>query len=458
MAKNNKLTEEPFADDAERAVLGAMLLDREAISKTVEIIRKPEYFYLNAHSQIYSAIIKLYDANIPVDVLTLSNELKKTGELEVVGGSAYFTELLESVISSANVTQYAKIVADAYTLRQLLKLNNQAVETIQSGWKEPDELLEQQQQAIFNLQLDRVHQDFVPLKSLLTPHFELMESLSKTRGKAMRGVPSGFKDLDKLIIGFQPTDLIIIGGRPSMGKSSLCLNIATNVAIMDKIPVGIFSVEMAKEALTMRIVCSEARVNSHWVRQGVIRRGDWTHLTRAAGVLSEAPIFIDDTSNIYLSALCAKARRLKAHRDIQLLIVDHMQLITGPKAENRQQEVTQISKTLKALARELYIPVVVASQLSRAPDKRPDKIPTLSDLRESGAIEQDADLVIFIHRNEFYGKEAEKGLATISVGKNRNGPIGNFDMAYIKEYTRFQGLATTDRPVDTTDWHEGEES
>jgi replicative DNA helicase len=442
-----KLLEEPQSLDAERAVLGAMLLDREAIGRAIEFI-SDKTFYLDSHRILFKHMIELYDKNVPVDVLTLTTALKNSNELERAGDAPYLTSLLESVISSANIAQYSKIVRDTYTLRQMLKTCNQITESVYEKADDVDELLDSAERMIFTIKEHRVDRGFLPVRSILTPAFETIERLSEQK-TYLTGLGSGFRQLDRLTSGFQNSDLIIVAARPSMGKSAFALNVASHLSTVEKQPVGIFSLEMAKEQLAIRLLCSEARVDSQRIRTGFgIRKSDWANLTRAAGSLSEAQMFIDDTPNIALLELRAKARRLKAKNDIKLLIIDYMQLIAGPRSESRQQEISYISRSLKALARELDIPVIVASQLSRAIEHREDKKPVLADLRESGAIEQDADLVLFIHRAEMYGETSDnKGLAEVIIGKHRNGPVGKVELSFIKQYTRFENLATAGSDV-----------
>lgn len=433
--------EEPQAIGVEKSVLGAMLLDREAIGMVIGILTDKNFF-LDSHRVIFKVIVELYDKNAPVDILTVDNALKNTGENERCKSPEYLTELLESVISSANVMEHAKIVRDTSTLRTLLRICNQITESVYENSGEVDEILDSSERMIFNIKENRVERSFLPVKNVISSAFDMIEKLSEKKTYLI-GLPSGFTKLDKLTAGFKNSDLIIVAGRPSMGKSALMLNIAEHLGIINKVPVGIFSLEMSKDQLGIRLLSSESRINSHILQTGYkLKKSDWVSLTRAAGAISEAPIFIDDTPNIPLLELRAKARRLKAKNGIKLIIIDYLQLVTGLKSENRQQEISYISRSLKALAKELDIPVIVASQLSRAIEQRVDKRPVLADLRESGAIEQDADLVLFIHRAEKYKEDSDnKGIAEIIISKHRNGPIGKVDVTFIKEYTRFETLA-----------------
>ncbi|MDD5528895.1 MAG: replicative DNA helicase [bacterium] len=437
---SNKSFQEPQSIEAERAVLGAMILERDAISKIIESVNEHS-FYLDAHRQIFSAIIKLYDSNIPVDLVTLSNELKIRNLLETIGGEVFLTDLLDSIVTTANVSHYAKIVKDMATLRDMIRVCNTV---IQSGYQqsaEVDELLDLAEQSMFALREKRIEKGVTHIKPILTRTFELIEALAEKQ-QYITGIPTAFVELDKLTAGFQIADLVIIAGRPSMGKTSFCLNIAEHLGINENTAVGIFSLEMTKEQLVMRMLCSQARVSAQKMRGGFLKKSDWPKLTRAAGSLSEAPIFIDDTPGIPILEIRAKARRLKSQQDIKLIIIDYLQLVTGPYAENRQQEISSISRSLKGLAKELGIPIIAISQLSREVEKRPGHRPVLADLRESGAIEQDADLVAFIYREEHYHKTDEnEGKAEVIVAKQRNGPIGKFELAFIKDYARFENLA-----------------
>ena len=436
----NKVLQEPQAFEAEQSVLGAMLLDREAISCVIELL-SDKSFHTDAHQRIYRAIVDLYDKNTPVDLVILTDELKKRNELDNVGGASYLTSLLDIVTSSANVLHYAKIVRDKSTLRSMIGACNKIIEAGYHGSQEVDEILDQAEQLIFNIKEKRVERGFVPMKSILKSSFESIEKLAEKK-KYITGTPSGFTDLDRLTAGFQSSDLIIVAGRPSMGKTSFCLNIAEHVGINQGLGVGIFSLEMAREQVVMRMLCSQARVSSHKVRTGYLKTSDWPKLTTAAGSLSDAQIFVDDTPALPILELRAKARRLKSISDIKLLIVDYLQLVAGPRSENRQQEISSISRSLKGLSKELGIPIIAVSQLSRAVEARVDRRPVLSDLRESGAIEQDADVVLFIYREERYRHTPDnEGLAEIIIGKQRNGPIGKVQLAFNKEHIRFENLA-----------------
>jgi len=432
----------PQSIEAEMSMLGAMLMDKDAIGSAIELI-EDDYFYRGVHQRIYQAIISLYEKNEPVDIVTLSEQLQHNNELASVGGSVYLTALLNSVPTAANIKYYAKIVQDKALLRKLITVATNIVTMGYEGGEDVANVLDQAERMIFDVVQKKITREFVPLEAILHDSFELIEKLYKQK-EHVTGVPSGFVDLDKYTSGFQPSDLIIIAGRTSMGKTSFALNIAMNAAIKSKVPAGIFSLEMSKEQLVQRVLCAEARVDANKLRTGYLSESDWPKLTTAAGVLAEAPIYIDDTPSLSVLEIRAKARRLKARHNIGLIIVDYLQLARGTSSrgrDNRQQEVSEISRSLKSLAREINAPVIALSQLSRAPEARTDKKPMLSDLRESGAIEQDADLVMFVYREEYYKPtEENQGIAEIIIGKQRNGPTGTVKLAFINRFTRFENL------------------
>lgn len=435
-----KKREEPQAIEAEQSVLGSMILEREAIARVIEILNDRS-FYLDSHRKIFNTILSLYDKNIPVDLVTLTDELNNRKESETIGGAEYLATLLEQTPSITNITHYAKIVKEKATLREMIiaaqKIASAGYETVSNV----DDVLDKAEQLVFNIKEKRVSKGFTPIKAIVKESFEVIEQLREKK-KRVTGIPSGFRDLDNITTGFHPQELIVIAARPSIGKTALCLNIAANAAMRAKSGVGIFSLEMAKQQVVQRMLCTEAEVSSQKVRTGYVGDKDWPNLTAAAGALYEAPIFIDDTPAISILELRAKARRLKSKEDIKLIIVDYLQLMSGPRTENRQQEISAISRSLKSLAKELDIPIIAVSQLSRAVETRQDRRPILSDLRESGAIEQDADSVFFIHRPHRYSEDPDKkGRADIIIGKQRNGPLGTIKLAFLEEYTKFKDLS-----------------
>ena len=435
----------PQAIEAERAVLGGILLEPEAATRAIEVVL-PETFYHPAHARIYRAMVALFVKHEPIDVMTLSEELRKSGDLESAGGIAFLTELVDSVPSAANIEHYAKIVLDKHILRQLISASSNIARECYRAETDASSILDEAEQKIFRVSESRVSQGFAHIKDILKERFEEIQRVHESR-ESITGLSTGFIDLDKYTAGFHPGDLVIIAGRPSMGKTSLALNIAQHVGLDEKKPVAIFSLEMSKELLVQRLLCSEAQVDAQKVRRGFTSAKDIERLTSAAGLLSESPIFIDDTPAITTLDIRARARRLKVERDIAMIVVDYLQLArTSDRVENRQQEISLISRTMKALAKELSVPVVALSQLSRAVEARGgDKRPLLSDLRESGAIEQDADLVLFLYRPEFYdpGDPEKEGKAELIIGKQRNGPTGTVDLIFEKQYTRFHSLDTS---------------
>jgi replicative DNA helicase len=433
----------PQSLEAERSVLGAMLLDKEAIARALEMLDE-SCFYREAHRKIFRAILELYERNEAADLVTLSELLKRTGQLDAVGGLPYLSALFEFVATSANLEYHSKIVLEKATLRKLIEASTHIVTQAYEAREDAAELIDAAEQQIFAISDPRLRRGFVPLKDLLTHSFEVIQELYDSK-RHVTGVPSGFRDLDELTSGFQRSDLVIVAGRPSMGKTSFVLNVAEFVAIEEKpgTPVAIFSLEMSKEQLVQRLLCSQARIEGHRLRRGYLGREDWPRLTSAAGRLSEAPIYIDDSPALGVLEMRAKARRLKAEVPLGLIVVDYIQLIRGQAGvENRQQEISQISRALKALAKELDVPVVALSQLSRAVETRGgDRRPVLSDLRESGALEQDADLVLFIYRGEMYERTSEnQGIAEILVRKQRNGPTGDIQLKFFSEYALFRDL------------------
>ncbi len=431
----------PQNTEAEMAVLGSMLIEDNAISYALELLDK-DCFYKESHKKIFEAIINLYNLNKAVDLITVSDELKRMNLLEELGGVSFLTELVNSVPTAANIGHYARIVKEKNILRCLI--NNATLITRLSYESEgdADELLDKAESLIFDIRQDKKESSPLALKEIVKDSIETLDKLYQRKAH-VTGIPTGFIDFDVKTSGFQASDFIVIAGRPSMGKSAFAISIAEHVGVLEKLPLVFFSLEMSKEQLVQRMLCSHARVDAHKVRTGYLSPSDWPRLTAAAGKLSEAPIFIEDAPAISVMELRAKARRLKAHHNIQLIVLDYLQLMRGSiRAENRQQEISEISRCLKALSRELHIPVVAISQLSRAVEARADRRPQLSDLRESGAIEQDADLVVLLLRQEYYNPMPEnEGVAEVIIAKQRNGPVGSLKLTFIKEYIRFENLS-----------------
>ncbi len=423
------------------AVLGSLLIDEEAVPVAVEMLQ-PAVFYRDSHRKIFEAIVSLFTQQKAVDLVTVTEALKAEGRLEQVGGAHYLASLTMVVPTAANVLHYAKIVKQKAMLRSLISTSTQIVGECYESQDEVEALVDKAEQLLFDLTSKTSDSNAIFVKDLLHDSMETLERLSQ-RKDMVTGVPTGFHDLDIQTAGLQPGDLIIIAGRPSMGKSALVTCIAEHVGVVDRIPAIIFSLEMSKEQLAHRLLCSYSRVDVHKARTGFLAQSDWRNLSNAAGKLSEAPIMIDDAPAMTVLELRAKARRLKAKHNIGLVIVDYLQMMRGPgRSENRQQEISEISRSLKALAKELHVPVVAVSQLSRAPEQREDRRPQLSDLRESGAIEQDADLVLLLYREEVYKPtEDNRGRAELIIAKQRNGPIGSVSMTFLKESTRFENLS-----------------
>lgn len=424
--------------DAESSTLGAMLIERDAIAKVVEVIN-PSDFYKDSHQSIYGVIFHLFENGDPVDLITVTEELKKRNQLEAVGGVSYLTALINSVPTAANVEYYAYIVKEKSELRNLIYSGTSIVQMGYEAKESVEEIIDKSEQLIFSIAQRRTKRDFMPLKSILTGTFEKIEELY-ARKAHVTGVPSGFKELDYYTAGLQPSEFIVIAARPSMGKTALALNIARNVAVKEKLPVAFFSLEMSRDQMVQRLICSEARINAQRLRTGHLEEADWPHITRAMAVLSEAPIYIDDSAAVTVLEMRSKARRLKVKYGLELLIVDYLQLIRGSRRiENRTQEISEISRQIKGLAKELNIPVIAISQLSREVEKRVDKHPFLADLRESGAIEQEADVVAFIYRDEYYNPNTDKvNIAEIILAKQRNGPTASLELVFLKEYTKFE--------------------
>ncbi|MGZ3536856.1 MAG: replicative DNA helicase, partial [Thermodesulfobacteriota bacterium] len=416
--------------EAEQSVLGGILIENYAINKVMEIL-KPDDFYRDSHRKIFEALIVLSERDEPADSITLTNELKNSGHLDSVGGASYVASLIDLIPTAANIEYYAKIVREKAILRKLIQTSTDIITQSYEDRGDVEGFLDEAERAIFDISENRVRPSFYPIKDVVKGSFKILERLYEKK-ELVTGVPSGFKELDRMTAGFQPSDLIIVAGRPSMGKTAFCLNLAQYAAIEKKNPVAIFSLEMSKEQLVIRMLCSEAHVEGTKLRSGFLGESDWPRLTIAAGNLSDAPIYIDDSAALSVLELRAKARRLKTERGgLGMLIVDYLQLMKGrARVESRQQEISEISRSLKALAKELNIPVIAVSQLSRKTEERTGNRPQLSDLRESWAIEQDADLILFIYRDEVYNRSEDnpnRGKAEIIIGKQRNGPIGKVE-------------------------------
>ncbi|MDF1553528.1 MAG: replicative DNA helicase [Deferrisomatales bacterium] len=431
----------PHSLEAETSVLGAILLNNEVLPNVAEVLDCDD-LYRSGHRVAYNAMLELFEKGEPVDLVTVTELLRHRGLLEKAGGAAYLSTLTNQVPSVDNAEHYARIVRERAILRKLIWVATEIASEGYGAEADTEEYLDKAEKAIFEVTARQVKPSFVPLKEILRDAFARIEELYE-RQDAVTGVPSGYHELDQLTAGLQPSDLIIIAGRPGMGKTSFVLNMAQHAAIQGGTPVAFFSLEMSKEQLVMRMLCSEAKIDSHRLRRGKLRDSDWPKLTRAAGALAEAPIYIDDTPGVSTLELRAKCRRLKSEAGLGLVIVDYLQLMRGKgKYDVREQEISEISRTLKALAKELHVPVVALSQLNRGVESRADKRPMISDLRESGAIEQDADVIMFIYRDEIYNKESpDQGIAEIIVGKQRNGPTGDVRLAFISEYTTFENLA-----------------
>ena len=430
--------------EAEQSVLGGILIENGAIHKVMEILT-PDDFYRDSHKKIFNSLLDLSERDEPADLITLTHELRKKDQLDPIGGASYVASLIDSIPTAANIEYYARIVKEKAILRKLIEAATDIVTQSYEDRQDVEGLLDEAERAIFQIAENRVRPSFYPIREIVKSSFKTLEKLFEKK-EMITGIPSGFKSLDHYTAGFQPSDLIIVAGRPSMGKTAICLNMAQYAAIEKRVPVAIFSLEMSKEQLVLRMLCSEAQVEGTRIRTGFLSESDWPKLTLAAGNLSDASIFIDDTPALTILELRAKARRLKGEHGLGLLIVDYLQLMRGrTMIENRQQEISEISRSLKALAKELNIPVIAVSQLSRRSESREDKRPQMSDLRESGAIEQDADLILFIYRDEVYNRSEDnpnRGKAEVIIGKQRNGPTGKVDMTFLDKFTAFKDLYT----------------
>ncbi|HEY5497029.1 MAG TPA: replicative DNA helicase [Syntrophales bacterium] len=429
--------------EAEQSILGGILLDNQGLNAVLEILSARE-FYSESHRRIFEAILSLSDRSDPIDLITLSSILKDQKQLDRVGGAAYLAGLVDNVPSAANIAHYAKIVKEKAILRGLISTATEILTKTYDAGADVDTVLDEAEHAIFEISENKIRPAFFPIKDIIKDSFRTIEDLY-ARKELVTGVPTGFDKVDDLTSGLQNADLIIIAGRPSMGKTAFALNIAQYVSTQRSIPVCLFSLEMAKEQIAMRMLASTAKVDSQRIRKGFLGETDWPKLTTAAGSLSEAPIFIDDSAAITVLEMKAKARRLKSEHGLGLVIIDYLQLMrSGSRKESREQEISEISRSLKALAKELNVPVIALSQLNRQVEVRTNRRPQMADLRESGAIEQDADVIAFIYRDEVYNKaedNPEKGIAEIIIAKQRNGPIGMVKLAFLEKYTSFENLA-----------------
>jgi replicative DNA helicase len=432
--------------EAEQSVLGGILLDNMALNAVLEVLDQTD-FYSDAHRKIFAAIIELSNRNEPCDLITLSNILRDQKRMEQVGGTAYLSSLVDNVASAANITYYAKIIKEKSILRRLIGTATEILTQSYDASMDVDHLLDSAEHAIFEISENKIRPSFFPIRDIIKDSFKTIERLFAKK-ELITGVATGFDKMDDLTSGLQKSDLIIIAGRPSMGKTAFALNIAQYAALEMGVPVAIFSLEMAREQLATRMLAAEARVDSQRLRKGFLGETDWPKLTTAAGRLSEAPIYIDDTPAITVIEMKAKSRRLKAEAGLGLIILDYLQLMRGSTyKDSREQEISEISRSLKALAKELSLPVIALSQLNRKVEDRTNRRPQMADLRESGAIEQDADLIAFIYRDEVYNRSEdnpEKGIAEIIIGKQRNGPTGIVKLAFQEKYTRFENLTRAD--------------
>jgi replicative DNA helicase len=426
--------------EAEQSVLGAILIDNDALPRSLEIL-DPEDFYKSSHRKIFYGMTELFEKNEPIDLITLTDHLRKKDELEAVGGISYLSSLANMIPTAANIKYHSQIVREKALLRGLLRTAGDIAGKVYEDNLDAEDLVDYAEKSVFDISEKKIKASFVTLKEVIKGSFEMIEHLYDKK-ETVTGVASGFKDLDDMTTGFQKGDLIIVGGRPSMGKTAFVLNVAQHVGLESREPVAIFSLEMAKEQLAFRMLCAEAMVNSNSIRKGFIKKEDWHRLTSAASKLTDAPVFIDDSSGITVLEVRAKARRLKIEHGLSLVIVDYLQLMRGKGSfERREQEISDISRSLKGLAKELSVPVIAVSQLNRSVEQRRPPTPILADLRESGAIEQDADVILFVYRPEIYDKDANKGHAEVIIAKQRNGPTGIVNLTFMSNCTRFTDRA-----------------
>jgi len=452
----------PAVPEIEASVLGAMMIEKQAVPKALEMLN-PDSFYLKSHRLIYEAMVSLFESGEPIDTVTLYEELKKRNHLDEVGGAVYLSKLSQNIPSAANIEYHAKIILEKQILRGLISSAHEIARSAYEGTMDAFDILDEAERKIFEITESHLSKSYQGMDRAVRDAMEYIETIhSSTQQKF--SVPTGFYELDEILGGFQRSDLIIIAARPSMGKTALALTLARNAAIDYKIPVGVFSLEMATMQLIIRMICAEARINAHLVRTGKLPHSEGPKLSRTVHKLTESPIYVDDSPAQTVLEIRAKARRLKAEKNVGMIIIDYLQLMQGPaKAESREREISHISRSLKSLAKELNIPVIALAQLNRAVETRSDKRPQLSDLRESGSIEQDADVVIFLNRPEIYKIEqfpdntSTEGVCEIIVGKQRNGPTGEIKLAFVKEYARFENLAHARQIEEYAAVHENED-
>ena len=431
----------PNDTEAEQAVIGSMLTDKDAVIEAIEVL-KPDDFYREDNKVVYTAILNLYNKAEPIDIITVKDELISMGKFEAIGGLEYLAELPEKVPTTTNVDKYIKIVEEKAILRNLIKTADSIISLGYDPTQEVEQVMDEAEKKIFNVMQNRNQKGYTPIKDVLVDTFAQLEQLYNQK-QHITGVPTGFADLDYKTAGLHNSDLVLIAARPAMGKSAFALNLATNAAVRGNVPAIIFSLEMSKEQMVNRILCSEAMVDSNKVRTGKIDDEDWVKLAGALGPLSEANIYIDDTPGISVMEIRAKCRKLKLEKGLGLVVIDYLQLVqaSNNKRGSREQEISEISRSLKILAKEINVPVIALSQLSRAPEQRPDHRPMLSDLRESGAIEQDADIVMFLYRDDYYNPDSEKkNIAEVILAKHRGGSTGTVELLWLGNYTKFANI------------------
>ncbi|MGH4051710.1 MAG: replicative DNA helicase [Clostridium sp.] len=434
----------PYNLEAEQSVIGSMLIDKTAISSVVEVL-KGDDFYRDSHKVIFNAIFDLYQKDTPIDMITLLEHLRSSEKLESSGGITYISEISNSIPSTANLSSYIKIVEDKSTLRKLIRSSTEIIEDCYSKQDDVEAVMDLAEQKVFNISQKKNAGDFEPMNTVLERGFLEIERIFNNKGETT-GISSGFPELDDKTAGFQKGDMILIAARPSMGKTTFALNLAEYAALRQGKSVAVFSLEMSKEQLSYKLLCSEANVDMSKLRHGDLEDRDWENIAKASGPLAAAKIFIDDTAGTSVMDMRSKCRKLKMEHGIDMIVIDYLQLMTGSNTESRQQEVSEISRSIKALAKEMQCPVIALSQLSRAPEQRTDHRPMLSDLRESGSIEQDADLVMFLYRDEYYNEETEdKNVAELIIAKQRNGPVGTVKLAWIGQFSKFARLDVINR-------------